>query len=145
MILEKKSRKEEQTRRDVGRTWDAKMHKEPRLQGLAASYDREDIRGVSQEGFRTGICAASNQNVQWVAENVERDLVEGSDPSGAENQGLGIVEGSASSKTEKKPTSSFSIRRVGNVGAQATVGKEREKRRKIWMKAMRPDLLAPQQ
>jgi hypothetical protein len=41
----------------------------------------------------------------------------------------------------------FSIRRVRNVGAPATVGRgrEREKRRKIWMKAMCLDLLASYQ
>jgi F0F1-type ATP synthase membrane subunit b/b' len=45
---------------------------------------------------------ASNQNVQRVTEKEELELVEGSAPSGAENQGLDTVEGSTPSKTEEK-------------------------------------------
>jgi hypothetical protein len=37
-----------------------------------------------------------------------------------ENQGLGIVEGSAPYETEKEPTSNVSTRRAGNVAAPAT-------------------------
>jgi hypothetical protein len=51
---------------------------------------------------------ANNRDIQRVAEYEKLDLVEESVPSGTENQGLGVVKGSASSKTEEKPTSSTS-------------------------------------
>jgi hypothetical protein len=51
------------------------VNKEPKHNTAAASSDREDIRGVPQEGFRTGVCEASNWDVQWVTENEELDLV----------------------------------------------------------------------
>jgi hypothetical protein len=46
-----------------------------------------------------------------------------------ESQGLGIVEGSTPSETEED-TRAVSIRRAGNVGASATIEKERERERK---------------
>jgi hypothetical protein len=55
-------------------------------------------------------------------ENKELDLMEVPAPSRAENQELGIVEGSASSRMKEKPTSSISIRRARFVGAPATPG-----------------------
>jgi hypothetical protein len=62
--------------------------------------------------------------------------VEGSAPSGAENQGLGFVNGVGLSKMEEEPISSSSIRRARNVrildtrdSFAPTVGK-REKSRK---------------
>jgi hypothetical protein len=69
-----------------------------------------------------------------VAENVDLDFMERSAPFGAENQGLGIVEGSAPSKTEEKHTSSVSVRRARYVGALATPGdmalRRKEKKRR---------------
>jgi hypothetical protein len=59
------------------------------------------MKGVQQEGFRTGVGEARNRDVQQVAENDKVDLVEGSTPSGAENQGLGVVEGRAPPKRKK--------------------------------------------
>jgi hypothetical protein len=53
--------------------------------------------------------------------------------SGAENQGLGIVKGSAPSKTEEKPDNSISVRRAGYVEHRLlqelcpTVGKRKNK------------------
>jgi hypothetical protein len=46
-----------------------------------ASSDREDNRGVQQEGFRTGVPEASKRDVQRVTKDQELDLVEGSTPS----------------------------------------------------------------
>jgi hypothetical protein len=51
-----------------------------------ASSHRENNRGVQQEGFRTGVPEASKQDVQ----------------RNTKNQELGLVEGSTSSKMEKK-------------------------------------------
>jgi hypothetical protein len=50
------------------------------------------------------------------------------------------VEGSAPSETEE-PTSNISVRRVGNVGALATVKRKLEK----WMMVVHLDRLAPNQ
>jgi hypothetical protein len=58
----------------------------------------------------------SSREVQRVAERDRLDIVEESAPSGAGNQELDIVEGSATSEMEEEPTRSFSIRRAGNVG-----------------------------
>jgi hypothetical protein len=61
--------------------------------------------------------------------------MEGSAPSGAENQGLGIVEGSTPSKMEEKPTSNVSVGRAGYVGAPATPGvmAHRGREKNLWM------------
>jgi hypothetical protein len=97
------------------------------------------MRGVRQEGFWTGVREVSSQDVQWVTENKELDLVEGLAPSRVENQELGIVEGSAPSKTEEKPTSSVSVRRAGYVGAPDTPGVimahhgKEKKEENLWM------------
>jgi hypothetical protein len=59
---------------------------------------------VLQEDHRTGDREASSRDFQWVVENQELDLLEGSTPSEAEG----------------KPTSGINVRRDGKVGAQAT-------------------------
>jgi hypothetical protein len=58
-----------------------KWHKEPRLRGAATSWKREDNQRDLQEEHRTGICEASNRDVQRVAENEEPGIVDGSTPS----------------------------------------------------------------
>jgi hypothetical protein len=45
------------------------------------------------------------------------------------NQGLGIVEGHTPSETEEETASSVGVRRAGNVGAPATVGRKGERER----------------
>jgi hypothetical protein len=63
----------------------------------------------------------------------------------ADNQGVDIVEVSASSETEEEPTSNVSVKWAGNAGAPPTrdnfaptVGKE-----KLWMRLMHRDGLEP--
>jgi translation initiation factor IF-3 len=56
------------------------VNKGPKNKTATARQDREDIRGVRQEGFRTGVREASNRDVLRVAETEELDLVEGSAP-----------------------------------------------------------------
>jgi hypothetical protein len=46
-----------------------------------ASSDREDNRGIQQEGFRTGVPKASKRDVRRVTKDQKFDLVEGSIPS----------------------------------------------------------------
>jgi hypothetical protein len=75
-------------------------------------------RGVRPEGFQTGVREASNRDVQRIAENEKLNPVEESAPFGAENRGLGIVEGSTPSEAEKEASRRV---RAGNVGVPATL------------------------
>jgi hypothetical protein len=103
----------------------------PRHKTAAVSQDREDIRGVPQEGFVTGVRKASDRDFQRVAESEELDC----------------VEGSALFETEEEHTSILGVRIAGNVGTQVTrvsfappFGKE-----KLWVMMMYLDLLPPYQ
>jgi hypothetical protein len=80
--------------------------KEPRLQGAATTWKREDIRRDLQEGSRTGDFEANSRIFSQDAENERQD----------------IVEGPASSEMEKKPIRNSSVRGAGNVGAPAALG-----------------------
>jgi hypothetical protein len=72
-----------------------KWNKGPRHKIAAASENLENIQWVLQEGFRAGVREASSRDVQRVMESEGLNSMEGSAPSGAGNQGLDIVEGSA--------------------------------------------------
>jgi hypothetical protein len=66
-------------------------NEEPRRGGAATALKREDNQRDRQEDHRAGVREASIRDIQRVAENEEPYFVERSAPSGAENQGLGIV------------------------------------------------------
>jgi hypothetical protein len=80
-------------------------NKDPRLKEAAISEERKDIWENLRENHRIGDRKTNSLIYQTL-----------------KNEGLDIVEESASSKTEEEPTCSCSVRIVGNVGAQATVG-----------------------
>lgn len=82
--------------------WD----KELKPETVATVMKHEDIQRNLQGDFWTGVCEVSSRDVQQVAERQELDIVEVSAPS----------------ETEKKPTRSFCIRSPGNVGAPPTLG-----------------------
>jgi hypothetical protein len=112
-------------------------NKEPGHKNVAAPENQEDNKWLQQEGFRTIIREASKRHVQRVTEGETLDLVEGSAPSEARNQGPDTVEESPP-ETEKEIAHGVG---GGNVGAQGTlanfdptVGKEN-----IWMLVMDMD------
>jgi hypothetical protein len=67
------------------------------------------------------------------------------------DQGLDIVEGSAPSETEEKPTSNVSVREAGDVGSPAALdnfaptARERKRRRTFWMMVVHLDRVEPYQ
>jgi hypothetical protein len=80
-------------------------NKGPRLEEATISEEQENIWENLWESHQTGNREANCQIIFRVVENQELDIVEGSAPF----------------EMEEEPTSSFSIRRAGNVGAPATM------------------------